>query len=113
MSAERREDQTTRDRLDAIQDGYDRLRRITYRALIFFAITFVVTTAFVVQLIRQNSQANAALCTFRGDLQQRAIGAQDFLREHPDGIPGISAKALRTSIDNQRRTVDALASLDC
>jgi hypothetical protein len=111
--SERRNDQEARDRLEAIQDGYDRLRRITYRALIFFAITFVVTTWLVVHLIGQNSQANAALCTFRGDLEHRVTATENYLREHPEGFPGVSAATLQSSLNGQRRTVRALGSLDC
>lgn len=54
-----------------------------------------------------------ALCTFRADLAQRAVTATQFLKEHPNGTPGIPAKTILESISNQQRTILALKDLDC
>jgi predicted PurR-regulated permease PerM len=58
-------------------------------------------------------RTNGSLCALRHDLEQRVAGGEQFLREHPEGIPGIPAKTLQTSIDGQRRTIRALSNLKC
>lgn len=64
-------------------------------------------------LARQATNTGAALCTLRGDLEQRVEASQRFLREHPKGIPGINAATIQSGIVNQQRTVDALSGLNC
>lgn len=59
------------------------------------------------------SQTRASLCTLRADLVTRIAASTRFLRQHPDGIAGIPAAAIRQSRDGQRRTVEALSGLRC
>jgi hypothetical protein len=59
------------------------------------------------------SDTNGALCTLRGDLEARVASSQKFLRDHPDGIPGIEPATIRQSIANTQATVDALAAIPC
>jgi hypothetical protein len=54
-----------------------------------------------------------ALCALRGDLEKRVATTEDFLSEHPEGIPGIPAESLRISLDGQKRTIETLNSLSC
>jgi hypothetical protein len=61
----------------------------------------------------ETERTNSALCTFRADLEQRVHSSRAFLVAHPHGILGISAATIQSGIDNQQRTIDALASLDC
>jgi hypothetical protein len=58
-------------------------------------------------------QALTGLCTFRSDLQVRVQNSRDFLKQHPNGIPGIPASVLKNSIDNQRLTLSSLKTLPC
>ena len=55
----------------------------------------------------------AALCALRGDLERRVASSRAFLAEHPDGIPGISAKVIRDGLRNQESTIRALSGIDC
>lgn len=64
-------------------------------------------------LARETEKTVMALCTFRADLQRRYEAGVDFLRENPDGIPGITAEDLQRSLDNQKSTLDALEGLPC
>lgn len=59
------------------------------------------------------AQTTDALCALRRDMQVRVDGGRAFLREHPNGIPGISAADIRDGIRNQQRTIKALAGIDC
>lgn len=54
-----------------------------------------------------------ALCSLRADVQKRVTDGQAFLKTHPEGIPGIPAPTLQSSITNSQRTVKALSSLIC
>jgi hypothetical protein len=63
--------------------------------------------------VDSNDQTTVAVCELRKDLQRRVKASTQFLAEHPDGIPGISAADIRTGIDNQSRTIVALRGLDC
>lgn len=54
-----------------------------------------------------------ALCALRADLEKRVEGSEAFLMQHPKGIPGIPAKAIRDGLINQKRTVKALQELSC
>lgn len=59
------------------------------------------------------AQNKNALCALRGDLEMRVATSEAFLREHPDGVPGIPTKTIVDGIVNQRRTITALAGLSC
>ncbi len=67
------------------------------------------------RLRRLTIQNRAALCGLRADLHQRVERSEEFLREHPDGLPKleISAASIRESVRNQRRTIKALGELNC
>jgi hypothetical protein len=65
------------------------------------------------EVARVALETNNALCTLRGDLAQRIASARRFLGNNPEGIPGLPAKSIRESIQNQERTIDALSNLDC
>lgn len=54
-----------------------------------------------------------ALCTYRKNLKDAAASSRAFLKEHPNGIPGISAAQIRQSIGRQEATVASLAILKC
>ena len=57
--------------------------------------------------------SNDALCALRVDLEKRVASSEQFLRENPDGIPGIPAKTIRDGVTNQQRTIKALSQLAC
>lgn len=58
-------------------------------------------------------ETNAALCALRADLQRRHDAGVAFLKENPNGIPGISAADIQRSLGNQQATLDALSDLSC
>jgi hypothetical protein len=62
----------------------------------------------------EGSETHAAVCALTEDLEQRTDSARDFLRTHPQGLPGIaSASQLRESTHNQERTLEALSAVSC
>lgn len=54
-----------------------------------------------------------ALCAVREDQERRVTASLQFLADNPDGIPGISAAQIKTSIENSKRTVEALSGVNC
>lgn len=63
--------------------------------------------------VDRNARSSVALCALREDLQLRVDGAEKFLAEHPDGLPGIPAKTIRDGAENQQRTISTLHVLKC
>jgi len=61
----------------------------------------------------RTKEAHAALCAFKVDLEKRHANGLEFLREHPNGIPGITAAELQRAINTQKATLDALGILNC
>jgi hypothetical protein len=59
------------------------------------------------------AQSHTALCSFVADLEQRVESSEEFLDEHPNGIPGLSVEVIRTSLANQRQTIESLSDLKC
>lgn len=60
--------------------------------------------------IAHNQQANTrALCAFRSDLEKRIDAGTQFLQDHPEGIPGVPADAIRVSILNEQSTLNSLS----
>lgn len=112
------------DEVRRLRETIETDRRRNLRARAFAIAVTIVLVALVVfvwqdssnkraELARIASSTNHALCTLRGDLARRVQDSRTFLKEHPEGIPGIPAAAIKQGIDNQQQTIDALASLDC
>lgn len=54
-----------------------------------------------------------ALCALHQDIEERLENSKQFLKDHPDGIPGISVEEIQRGIDAQERTLNALSPLLC
>lgn len=96
------------------------LRRLLVSMLVvYFILAGLMVFVFVdsarrrAELGRVTVNTTRSLCTLRTDLERRVDASARFLADHPDGIAGISAVAIQQSIENQQRTVDALANLNC
>ena len=87
--------------------------RLIRLVLIAVAVGVSANSAVAVLQFRQNAQTTAALCVLRGDLERRVADSKAFLREHPTGIPGISAKVIRDGLRNQESTIRALSGINC
>jgi hypothetical protein len=88
-------------------------------AVVVVVYSVVVSAALVVSVVAYAritdvaDRTTGSLCALRHDLEDRVANGERFLRDHPRGIPGIPAGTLRTSVDGQRRTVEALGDLRC
>lgn len=83
----------------------------------FVAMTVVMTLMLGVvgfqvdknrTLARQGQLAHDALCALNQRNIDRIATSRQFLREHPDGIPGIPAKIIRDGIKADQSTVNVL-----
>jgi hypothetical protein len=61
----------------------------------------------------EGAETHEAVCALVADLESRTQGTRLFLEEYPHGTPGIPASALRESLHNQERTIDALSVVSC
>lgn len=94
------------------------LKRVDLIVFLTVVAVIGIYTRGAVNAVDTRARAEAAsthnsLCTFRADLEKRADQSQAFLDDHPEGFPGIPAPVIQNSIDNQRRTLDSLRSLNC
>lgn len=96
------------------------LRRLVWATIVVYSV-LVLLGAFVWvsstvqrnEIARVAKQTNAALCTLRHDFEQRVEASRQFLRDHPDGVGGITPEDIQRSIDGLQTTINALAILDC
>lgn len=58
-------------------------------------------------------QLHGAVCALRADVTQRRNTSVNFLERNPEGIPGLPASEIQTSIDNYNRTISALSGVRC
>lgn len=82
-------------------------------ALLLFTGALLVRAHDIRRLDEIAQSTNQALCTFRLDLERRYDIGREFLRNNPQGIPGLAGAELERSLANQRSTLDALANLRC
>jgi len=95
------------------QERNERLHSFFVRVMVIFAL-LGFTVAGSVYYVYTTSQTNQdALCAIRHDSERRVILGEEFLRENPNGIPGVSVESLRRSINNAKETVKSLSSLNC
>lgn len=82
-----------------------------------WAIGFSFAVSLALVQARNNAReghiAKVSLCSFRADLERRVRTSEDYLRDNPQGFPGIPLSVLRKSIDDQRDVLYALRILRC
>lgn len=91
----------------------EQLQRSLRRLAIATVILYLALISGGIKVYLDGKNTTNALCTFRQDLVVRVLGSTDFLKEHPEGIPGISPKIILEGISNQQRTITALKDLNC
>jgi hypothetical protein len=62
---------------------------------------------------RLADQNKVALCAFRDNIEKQVATSQEFLDNNPEGIPGLPAATIRSSIQRQKATLVALEILEC
>lgn len=67
----------------------------------------------VEKLTKAGVTAHRALCILRNDFRARITASLAFLQNHPNGIDGLSASDILSSINMERKTVLILAILNC
>lgn len=90
-----------------------RLRWFYKRTLIAFGIVFFsfAATGFYVYTTTESNRKS--LCTLRHDAEVRVAEAEKFLKENPEGIPGISPSVIQRGLDNSKQTIQSLSNLSC
>lgn len=96
------------------------LRTLIIATVVLYIVLFgVIIWAYIDSGNRRDAIAQVAvttkkaLCTFRHDLQLRIQASEQFLKDNPNGIVGITAEQIRQSLINQKQTVESLEDLRC
>lgn len=101
----------------SLPEEFQRVRRHDLRwalvAYLLVAVALAVSLYRQQQEINKGKRATTALCALQYDLERRVKAGEDFLEEHPRGVPGIPARTIMASIENQRSTIRTLEVLRC
>lgn len=96
------------------------IRRLTFWTITLFISLALISTIGLVDSRRQAERIEDvaynnrnAMCQFRFDLERRYENSIEFLKDNPEGIPGLPVATLRRSLEGQKATLDALSSLQC
>lgn len=90
-----------------------RLHRFFVKVIVIFAILGLTVSATAYYTLNSAQDSKAGLCAIREDSEQRVHLGEEFLKENPKGIPGISAESLDRSIANSKQTLLSLSFLSC
>ncbi|HET7455402.1 MAG TPA: hypothetical protein VFJ76_07775 [Solirubrobacterales bacterium] len=103
--------------MDRVRVGPVKGLKIAMAAFVLSLALFVVVVAgggyLLTHKSEEGAETHAAVCALVSDLESRTQSTRVFLEEHPHGTPGIPASALRESLHNQERTIDALSVVSC
>jgi hypothetical protein len=92
------------------------LNRIAIATVVLYVLLCVAGVAVYLQIrisVRENETARKGLCALRADLGRRQLSSLEFLKAHPNGIPGIPASVIRNGVDNTAQTLEALQVVKC
>lgn len=89
------------------------LQRFFRKVVAMFALLGATMAGTVWYVYHTTENNRSALCAYRADLDSRIATGKQFLIDNPNGIPGISAKTLQRSIDNEERAAKSFAVVDC
>lgn len=91
----------------------DRLHRFFVRVMIIFALLGFTVAGSVVYVYTTSENNKEALCAYQADLVQRVASGEQFLKDNPNGIPGISEQTIRASIDSLKQSLKSFAIVNC
>jgi hypothetical protein len=87
---------------------------VLYLALVALGIFgYIQRVHDLARVEKVTQQTNTALCLFRANLKGQVETSTQFLVDHPNGIPGLSAEVIQSGIDRQTATLKALEILEC
>ena len=87
---------------------------LLFALLLGLSITmFAFATSQRAAISERSSQVQAALCAVRQDIQHSVDTTEQFLEDHPEGIPGIPVEILRSQLRERKGTLEALSTLRC
>jgi len=100
--------------IEALGAAYDeRLKRFYTRTLIAFALCFFSTAGTLLYVFRQGDENRTSLCALRLEAENRVAQGEQFLKDNPQGIPGITPQMIQRSLETSRTTISALSNLNC
>lgn len=99
--------------MDQIKRAYLLLVATTVGLFLWVAIFSVFAFVWNNRRATEGQQARDALCVLKQDIISRHNAGVEFLKDNPDGTPGIPKSVILNSLKSQEATIDALRSLKC
>jgi hypothetical protein len=91
----------------------EQIKRRLNQLLVATVVLYIAVIIVAVLALSQASGVHAALCSFKGGLQNQVSSQDEFLKKHPRGVGGISAGDIRLGMKRQQHTIDSLSDLKC
>lgn len=91
----------------------NRLRRFFSKIVVIFAIFGMCVAATAYYTSKVSAESHSGVCAIKGESVKRAALGDQFLKDNPDGIPGVSIDSLKRSTNNAKQTVKALENVEC
>lgn len=97
----------------ALKSAFNRLVAATIA--LYLVLAGLATFAYVSNQhrIQDGKDAHTAICVLKLDLERRVKEGEQFIKERPNGIPGVPITAFKRSIAGQKATIKALAKASC
>lgn len=101
--------------IKVISDDVAKSLRRTLRVLIVATLVlYIIMISFMIWTWSTGHTSKNALCAIRLNAQVQLDQGKEFLKDHPNGLPGLaSPDDLQNNIDNYSATVTALSNLNC
>lgn len=87
-----------------------KILRIQTWCIVILSIVLLAVAGYAYNQGRKNTRA---LCAIRANAENRLEQTQQFLRDHPNGIAGISVADLQRSLNAYTATIRSLDDVDC
>lgn len=97
------------DRNDVAATLFKRLNILIGTTIVLF-LALLIMGLYVYNFSRDNTKA---LCATKQEAERRVSETEKFIKENPNGIPGISPAVLQRSLDSAKSTVQSLSYVSC
>lgn len=83
-----------------------------WRGIAAWVILFTGLNVFGLYQLRNQAndgqESHKAICALVADYHKRIVDGEQFIKAHPNGIPGIPGSIILNSIQNEKRTAKIL-----
>lgn len=96
-----------------VEDTADKINSAVRWLAVSTVVLFLGLIALGTYVYTIASSNNDGLCALRSEAKDRLEGTQKYLKEHPEGFPGITRAEIIKGLEGPKRTIRALKGLNC